>query len=93
MLWVPQYQNFTVNAGVTVAPDAWDGSTGGWVVDSIPFNTLPSWLRGPGVPNNIPYRLNPDIALHSSGGNPFGGAYSFYFNGSIDNDTAGITVN
>ncbi|MBI4672206.1 MAG: hypothetical protein HY741_11150, partial [Chloroflexi bacterium] len=29
VLWVPQYHDFTVNSGVTLAPAPWDGYTGG----------------------------------------------------------------
>ena len=36
---------------------------GGWVADTTPFNLLPSYQKGNGVPTNIPYRLVPDIAL------------------------------
>lgn len=77
--------------GGRVTEDTWSGSTGGWYVFPVPFNVLPSWLKGTGVPTTINFRLNPDVALHSSGGNPFGGAYEFFFNGVLNGDFAGTS--
>lgn len=31
VLWVPQYRDLTIQAGVTVSPTPWDGSTGGLI--------------------------------------------------------------
>jgi len=41
----------------------WNGSGGGWVVNGLAFNTRPTWQVGTGVPNNINYRMLPDLAL------------------------------
>jgi hypothetical protein len=43
--------------------DGTNAGGGGWVADATPFNLLPSYQKGNGVPTNIPYRLVPDIAL------------------------------
>lgn len=47
----------------TVWNDGTSAGGGGWVADATPFNVLPSYQKGKGVPTNIPYRLVPDIAL------------------------------
>jgi subtilase family serine protease len=41
------------------------GGGGGWVISSDPFNVLPSYQKGTGVPTNVPFRLVPDIALNA----------------------------
>lgn len=41
----------------------WDGSGGGWSIVLHPFNKLPAWQTGKGIPKNIPFRLIPDVAL------------------------------
>lgn len=41
------------------------GGGGGWVISSDPFNVLPSYQKGPGVPTKVPFRLVPDIALNA----------------------------
>jgi subtilase family serine protease len=45
----------------------WDNTIGagggGWTPNTDPFNILPSWQKGTGVPTGIPYRLSPDISL------------------------------
>ncbi len=43
----------------------WSGSGGGWFPSTDSFNTLPSWLAGPGIPTNIPFRIFPDVALNA----------------------------
>lgn len=54
----------TVNsAGNRATETGWNGSGGGWYPSTDTFNTLPSWLKGPGIPTNIPYRIFPDVAL------------------------------
>jgi subtilase family serine protease len=79
------------NTGARITELSWSGSTGGWYDFAEPWNTLPSWMVGNGVPTNINRRLNPDIAMHSSGGNPFGGAYDFYLDGVLHGDFAGTS--
>ncbi|MDR3690618.1 MAG: protease pro-enzyme activation domain-containing protein [Fimbriimonas sp.] len=59
----------------------WSGSGGGWTTDGLPFNVLPSWQTGKGVPTKINYRLVPDVALNSAGDTT--GAYQFFLNGSL----------
>jgi subtilase family serine protease len=58
--------------GTSVATDSfgnrssetgWSYSGGGWVVNSDPFNALPSYQQGTGIPTDIPFRLFPDVAL------------------------------
>jgi hypothetical protein len=53
----------TDNAGNRLNEIGWTGSGGGWYVSSDPFNKLPAFQKGTGVPKNIPYRLTPDISL------------------------------
>lgn len=51
--------------GNRISETGWSGSGGGWKATSDPFNTLPSYQTGTGVPTNIPYRLIPDVALNA----------------------------
>jgi subtilase family serine protease len=61
---------------------AWDSGSGGWAGINYPFNKLPSWQKGYGVPTNINYRLNPDVAGHASGtAYSSEGAYYFFYYG------------
>lgn len=68
---------------------AWGGSGGGWATDGSSYNKRPSWQVGHGVPTNINYRLQPDVALQASGGD--GGAYWYVFNGTLVNDADGTS--
>ncbi len=43
----------------------WSDGGGGWNVITYPFNTLPAYQKGTGVPKNIPFRLVPDLALNA----------------------------
>ena len=70
----------TDTAGNRVSEVGWSGSAGGWATDNVPFNVLPSWQTGLGVPTTINFRLNPDVALNAAGN---AGAYQFYLNGSL----------
>ncbi len=72
----------TDNAGNRTSEVGWSGSGGGWATESVPFNVLPSWQRGKGVPTTINFRLNPDAALNAAGDTT--GAYQFYFNGALE---------
>jgi subtilase family serine protease len=67
------------NSGNRLDEVGWPGSGGGWSTDALPFNTLPSWQTGTGVPTNINFRLVPDLALHADGN---GGGYFFIFAGT-----------
>jgi subtilase family serine protease len=69
--------------GVRNTEVGWSGSGGGWVYNTLSWNTLPAWQRGTGVPTNINRRLVPDIALHAAGSNNNGGAYYIYYNGAL----------
>ena len=39
------------------------GGGGGWSTNPDPFNLLPPYQKGTGVPTNIPYRMVPDFSL------------------------------
>jgi subtilase family serine protease len=71
--------------GVRTSEVTWYGSAGGWVTTPVvPFNVLPSWQKGTGVPTNLNYRLIPDVALHAAGSNSPNvdpGAYDFFVSG------------
>ncbi len=58
---------FTDNSGNRVSESVWNNSTGaaggGYSQTSETFNALPTYQRGSGVPNNLPFRLSPDISL------------------------------
>ena len=70
----------TDNSGKRLNESGWSGSGGGWATDNVPFNVLPSWQAGSGVPTNINFRLNPDVALNAYNDV---GAYQFYLNGAL----------
>lgn len=57
----------TDSSGNRLSESVWNNSIGagggGWAVTAEPFNVLPAYQKGNGVPTNIPYRLSPDIAL------------------------------
>ncbi len=72
----------TDNSGNRTSEVAWQGGGGGWATESVPFNTLPTWLKGKGVPATINFRLVPDLALNAAGDST--GAYQFYFNGALE---------
>jgi len=70
----------TIDAsGNRLSESTWSGSGGGWVVNTDPFNVLPTYQKGTGVPTNVPYRLIPDIAFDA---NPYTG-YQIYLNGTL----------
>ncbi|WP_158409269.1 S53 family peptidase [Fimbriimonas ginsengisoli] len=50
-------------AGVRTSETGWSGSGGGWNTNAAAFNVLPAYQKGTGVPTNINFRLNPDLAL------------------------------
>lgn len=75
-------------SGARVSEVAWNGGGGGWSTNTAAFNVLPSWQHGSNVPTTINKRLCPDVALHSSGS---GGAYFFYFNGSLASGSIGTS--
>jgi len=60
---------------------------GGWCPNQDPFNLLPSYQKGTGVPTNIPYRLVPDIALNSD---PNTG-YQIYIGGGLQQGWGGTS--
>ena len=70
----------TDSSGNRLNETGWSGSGGGWATDNVPFNVLPSWQAGTGVPTNINFRLNPDVALNAYNDV---GAYQFYLNGAL----------
>ena len=62
------------------------GTGGGWTTTPFPFNTLPSWLKGTGVPTGINYRINPDVSGAATGSNTLSsdfGAYDIFVDGSF----------
>ncbi|HWD37912.1 MAG TPA: protease pro-enzyme activation domain-containing protein [Fimbriimonas sp.] len=63
----------------------WEGSGGGWIPDAaVPFNTLPSWQVGTGVPTSLNFRLVPDVSMVAAGSNTdFTGAYFFFWDGDL----------
>ncbi len=69
----------TDHAGTRGSEIGWSGSGGGWSTVPAAFNVLPIWQKGNGVPTNVNFRLNPDIALHAFSQQ---GAYTVIFNGS-----------
>ena len=79
----------TDNSGNRLDETGWSGSGGSWVINSSPFNVLPSWQTGSGVPTNINYRLFPDVALNAAGAST--GAYQFYLNGTLNFDYDGTS--
>ena len=78
----------TDSAGNRLSETGWSGSGGGWATVSVPFNTLPSWQTGSGVPTAFNYRLVPDIALHAFADV---GAYQFYTGGVLTFDADGTS--
>lgn len=68
-------------------PDAAGG--GGWTPDTSPFNTLPKYQKGNGVPTNINFRLMPDIAFQAAGFD--NGAYQVFINGVLNFDIGGTS--
>jgi hypothetical protein len=79
----------TDSAGNRTSEVGWSGSGGGWATESVPFNVLPTWQKGKGVPTNINYRLNPDVALNAAGDST--GAYQFYFGGALNQEFDGTS--
>jgi len=67
------------SAGNRATETGWSGSGGGWFPSTDTFNTLPSWLKGQGIPTNIPFRIFPDVALDAD---PNTG-YVVFINGSF----------
>ncbi len=79
-------------SGTRISEVGWNSGGGGWSTNTASFNVLPSWQHGTGVPTTINHRLVPDVALHASGTQTSsGGAYSFYFNGSIQSGYIGTS--
>jgi len=95
----PQFDPEVLSVGGTVATTdtsgnrtsevAWAHGGGGWAMFSSPFNILPSWQKGNGVPTNINYRLLPDVAIHAAGSGS--GAYYFFFNGALSSGYSGTS--
>jgi subtilase family serine protease len=67
--------------GNRVSEVGWDDGSGGWSPVVLPFNILPPYMQGTGVPTNINERLNPDVAGQAAGANGAGdtGAYVIYY--------------
>jgi subtilase family serine protease len=69
----------TSSSGALVSQTGWGyvtsgtqyGSGGGWAVNTLSFNTLPSWQTGKGIPTTINYRLVPDVALNADPNTPY----------------------
>ncbi len=74
--------------GARITEVGWSGSGGGWSTKAVPFNKLPPWQVGNGVPTGINFRLNPDISLHAAGPQ---GAYFFVFNGVLGGGSDGTS--
>ena len=66
-------------AGNRTVEFGWDGSGSGWYPGDVPFNVLPPYQTGPGIPTNINKRLVPDIALQA-----VGGGWQYIFKGARD---------
>jgi hypothetical protein len=79
----------TDSSGNRTSEVAWPGGGGGWTTESVPFNVLPSWQKGKGVPTTINQRLVPDVALNAAGDST--GAYQFYLNGTLSFDYDGTS--
>lgn len=75
-------------AGARTAETAWNGSGGGYSINTATFNVLPSWQKGKGVPTTLNKRLVPDLALEA-GNSP--GAYFFYLNGTLTSSWVGTS--
>jgi hypothetical protein len=75
----------TDTAGNRLSEVAWDDGSGGWSPVALPFNVLPSWQVGTGVPVGINQRLNPDVSGHAAGANGAEdtGAYFIYYDGGL----------
>ena len=94
----PNYEPEVLEVGGTVArvdasgkrttEVAWSGSGSGWSTNTATFNKLPSWQKGPGVPTNINFRLNADVALHAADND---GAYYFFLDGKLTNGYDGTS--
>ncbi len=63
------------------------GGGGGWSINPDPFNLLPSYQKGNGVPTNISYRLLPDISLDAD---PNTG-YQVFILGSLEQNWGGTS--
>ncbi len=80
----------TVNgSGTRTTEVGWSGSGGGWSTKVFPFNVLPSWQKGKGVPTTINFRLSPDVSLHASGVSS--GAYQFFLAGALKSGYIGTS--
>lgn len=75
--------------GLRISETGWSGSGGGWFPNNDPFNVLPSYQRGNGVPTNENYRLVPDVSMNASGVR--NGGFYFYYQGSLDNSFSGTS--
>ena len=86
----------TDNSGNRQSEVVWDwgfssgtgtGGGGGWCPNTDPFNLLPSYQKGTGVPANIPYRLVPDISMDAD---PDSGYY-VYLQGNLASGWGGTS--
>jgi subtilase family serine protease len=61
--------------GARISDTGWSYSGGGWFntstsgLNALPWNTLPSWQKGTGVPTNINRRLVPDVSFQAGANN------------------------
>jgi len=76
----------TDNVGNRLSETGWDGSGGGWSLVPAPFNTLPTWLKGKGVPTAINKRILPDVSLMAAPG-----AYYFFEGGKLQSQVGGTS--
>jgi subtilase family serine protease len=74
--------------GALTSITGWSGSGGGWAVTTDPFNVLPPYQKGTGVPTNVNYRLSPDVALNADPKTPF---YTYLEAGDYGNFTIPTT--
>ncbi|HWD40062.1 MAG TPA: protease pro-enzyme activation domain-containing protein [Fimbriimonas sp.] len=74
----------TDSNGNRLSEVGWFGSGGGWSPVSYPWNVLPAWQKGTGVPTNVNYRMLPDISAQSVGDAAFTtNAVYIYYNGAL----------
>jgi subtilase family serine protease len=78
--------------GNRISEVGWDGGGGGWAIDVLPFNTLPSWQVAPGVPTNINFRLQPDVTAQGAGDQFLNTNAVFFFFGGQLNSVSGTSV-
>ena len=78
----------TDTLGNRVSEVVWEGASGGgWAPNTDPFNLLPTYQTGTGVPTDIPYRLVPDMALDADPGT----GYEVFLQGGLQEGWGGTS--